>query len=170
MLSKSLMIVAILALGLLVPERGMIPVQNASSKDWNPHSFWYDPWGKSGVHKGIDIFAKQNTPVVSSTSGLVLFTGDIEMGGNVAVVIGPKWRIHYYAHLNTLNTHLFEWRGRGDLIGTVGNSGNAVGKPPHLHYSVFTIVPCPWHFSTQKQGWKKVFYINPVEVINNEDA
>lgn len=153
----------ILALGLLIPERGMIPVKNATAKDWNKLSFWFEPWGKSGVHKGIDIFAKLGTSVISSTSGLVIYSGNIEMGGNIVAVLGPKWRIYYYAHLDSVNIKTLAWTSSGSIIGTVGDSGNAAGKPPHLHYSIMSLVPYPWKFSTQTQGWKKMFFMNPAE-------
>jgi murein DD-endopeptidase MepM/ murein hydrolase activator NlpD len=153
----------ILVLGLCIPQHGVIPVKNASKKDWNHQSFWFAPWGKSGVHKGIDVFAKKGTPAVSSISGLVIFTGNISMGGNVVAVIGPQWRIHYYAHLATIDTKSLSWVSRGALIGTVGDSGNAVGKPPHLHYSVLSLIPYPWRYSTETQGWKRMFFINPSE-------
>ena len=151
----------ILALGLLLPARGAIPVQNATAKDWSANSFWFAPWGKSGVHKGIDIFAKKGTPVIASTSGLVVYTGNIELGGNVVAVLGPKWRIYYYAHLHSINAKTFNWVTQGEVIGAVGDSGNAKGKPPHLHYSVLSLIPYPWQFSTQTQGWKKMFFMNP---------
>ncbi|MDP2070940.1 M23 family metallopeptidase [Methylotenera sp.] len=153
----------ILALGLVLPAHGIIPVKNATAKDWNRLSFWYAPWGKSGVHKGIDIFAKLGTPVISSTSGLVIYTGHIEMGGNVVVVLGPKWRIYYYSHLDGIHIKTFDWATSGKGIGTVGDSGNAAGKPPHLHYSVMSLVPYPWKLSAQTQGWKKMFFMNPAE-------
>ncbi|MBC7756888.1 MAG: M23 family metallopeptidase [Bdellovibrio sp.] len=156
----------ILALGLCIPQRRVIPVQNATAKDWNVNSFWFAPWGKSGVHKGIDIFAKKGTPVLASTSGLVLFTGNIAMGGNVIAVLGPKWRIYYYAHLQNIYTKSGGMANKGDVIGSVGDSGNAKGKPPHLHYSVLSLVPYPWQFSTGTQGWKKMFFINPSEAFN----
>ena len=153
----------ILVLGLCIPQRGVIPVQNATSKDWNANSFWFSPWGKSGVHKGIDIFAKRGTPVISSTSGLVVYTGNISMGGNVVAVLGPKWRIYYYAHLDSIHTKSFNWATQGEIIGAVGNSGNAAGKPSHLHYSVLSLIPYPWRFSLQTQGYKKVFFMNPAD-------
>jgi len=153
----------ILTLGLLIPQYGAIPVRNASNKDWNTQSFWYSPWGKSGVHKGIDIFAKRGTPVQASVSGLVVFTGNIRLGGNVVAIIGPKWRVHYYAHLATINTHSLSWVSRGEMVGSVGDSGNAAGKPPHLHYSVLSLIPYPWRYSTEVQGWKKMFYIDPTD-------
>jgi peptidoglycan LD-endopeptidase LytH len=151
----------ILALGLILPQRGVIPVQNATNKDWNKLSFWREPWGQSGVHKGIDIFANIGTPVLASTSGWVIYTGNIKLGGNVVAVLGPKWRIYYYAHLGTINTKCFAWASQGEVIGKVGDSGNAKGKPPHLHYSVMSLIPYPWRVSWQKQGYKKVFFMNP---------
>lgn len=165
-LKITILLAVILALGLLLPERGVIPVYHATPNDWNSKSFWYAPWGKSGVHKGVDIFAKQGTPVLSSVDGIVIFTGNIDMGGNVIAVLGSKWRIHYYAHLATIDTNPLRWVSHGKVIATVGSSGNAVGKPPHLHYSVLSLIPYPWLFSTKVQGWKRMFYMNPVEGIN----
>ena len=156
----------ILALGLLIPGRGVIPVHHATHNDWNNESFWYSPWGKSGVHKGFDIFAKRGTPVVSSTAGVVIFTGNINMGDNVVAVLGPKWRIHYYAHMATVDAKTLRWVSRGNVIGTVGDSGNAAGKPPHLHYSILSLMPYPWRFSTKNLGWKKMFFINPTETFS----
>ena len=155
----------ILALGLLLPARGAVPVQGATEKDWNAKSFWFEPWGKSGVHKGIDIFAPKGTRVISSNFGLVIFTGNIAMGGNVVAVLGPKWRIHYYAHLQNINAKTFDLAGKGDIIGSVGDTGNAKGKPAHLHYSVFSLIPYPWRFSTVTQGWKRLFFMNPAETF-----
>lgn len=57
-----LALVLLLISGYLVPESPIIPVKGASSKDWNSQTFWYEPWGASGVHKGIDIFAKKIPP------------------------------------------------------------------------------------------------------------
>ena len=153
--------IILLALGLILPARGVIPVQHATAKDWNANSFWFAPWGKSGVHKGIDIFAKRGTPVIASTNGLVIYTSNIDMGGNVVAVLGSKWRIYYYAHLDSINVKTLSWASCGETIGAVGNTGNAAGKPPHLHYSVLSLVPYPWRITTQTQGYKKMFFMNP---------
>ena len=155
-------VVIILSTGLLLPQRFSMPVQGASKNSFNAASFWYYPWGKSGTHKGVDIFAKEGTPVLSSVSGLVIYTGQISMGGNVVVVLGPKWRIHYYAHLKEIKTSFFSWAGKDEVIGSVGTSGNAKGKPPHLHYSIVTLIPYPWRIDGDHQGWKKMFYLNPI--------
>ena len=82
--------------GLVLPEgERRIPVAGASQKDWNSQSFWYHPWGRSGVHKGIDIFAKEGTPVIAATSGLVIYSGTAELGGNVVLILGSRWRFYY---------------------------------------------------------------------------
>ncbi len=151
----------------LIPQNFTMPVAGASQSDYNKESFWYYPWGKSVTHKGVDIFAKAGTPLHSATTGWVLYAGNIKMGGNVVLVLGPKWRIHYYAHLQDLNVSTFDWSSNGEQIGTVGTSGNAVGKPPHLHYSIVTLFPYFWLIDDAPQGWKKMFYLNPIDYLKD---
>ena len=148
-----------------IPENARIPVQGATVRDWNPRAFWYEPWGASGVHKGIDIFAPQGRPVIAAVPGIVIFRGQLKLGGNVVAVLGPKWRLHYFAHLRDSNVHLFEWVAKGERLGSVGTSGNAAGKAPHLHYAVLSLVPRPWKATAQTQGWKKVFFVDPGALI-----
>jgi len=152
---------ALLVSGFLLPERIAMPVAGATPADWNAQSFWFEPWGSSGVHKGIDIFGKTGTQVVSTTDGLVIYAGQLEQGGNVVAVLGPKWRIHYFAHLNTVDTAAPTFVSSGSPIATLGDSGNAKGKPPHLHYSILRLVPAPWEADGATQGYKKAFYIDP---------
>ena len=151
--------------GFIIPERITMPVQHAGAKDYDKRSFWFYPWGKSVVHKGVDIFAVRGTPVLSSTYGLVLYTGHMGRGGNVVCILGPKWRMHYYAYLNEIKTSRFSFVHSGNKIGTVGNTGNAAGKPSHLHYSIITFIPYPWRMDLTHQGYKKMFYLNPVEYL-----
>src|SRR5688572_10525611 len=96
-----LVFLATLIAGYLIPQNFVSPVEGADKRSFNQRSFWYDPWGTSGTHKGVDIFAEAGTNVKSATGGLVLYAGTIEKGGNVILVLGPKWRLHYYAHLKT---------------------------------------------------------------------
>lgn len=152
-------------IGLLIPQSFEMPVENASKADFNKDSFWYYPWGKSGTHKGVDIFAKAGTSLHSATPGLVLYTGNLSLGGKVVLVLGPKWRFHYYAHLDEISTSSFRFINTKTQIGTVGNTGNAAGKPAHLHYSILTLVPYVWRIDTAPQGWLKMFYLNPIDFL-----
>ena len=154
---------AVLLSGLLLPGSLSIPVKNASSDDWNKDTFWYEPWGISGVHKGIDIFAETSTPIISPTQGIVLYTGEIPMGGNVVVMLAGKWRIHHFAHLDEINTSTGSYLSQHELIGTVGDTGNAKDKQPHLHYSIVSLIPYIWKIDNETQGWKKMFFLNPVD-------
>lgn len=99
------------------------------------------PRGQDRSHQGVDIFADRGTPVMSSTEGLVVAVRDRGRGGRQVWVLGPGHERHYYAHLD-------EWapglragdRVRpGTMLGTVGDTGNAQGTPPHLHYGIYTM-------------------------------
>lgn len=161
----SSVLLLIILIGLLIPSQAIIPVKDAGCNDWNHQTFWFEPWGTSGVHKGIDVFAKDKTPVLAATSGLVVFSGQISKGGNVVVTLGPKWQIHYYAHLDSISQDLGLWVTRGNEIGQVGRTGNALGKPAHLHYSVLSLIPYVWLSTTKTQGWKKMFYLDPAKAF-----
>lgn len=149
-------------LGFIVPEQHRMPVRGASEHDWNSKSFWYYPWGNNRVHKGIDIFSKAGTPVTAPTGGFVLFDGQVSMGGNVVYMIGPKWRFHYFAHLEDSKDRRFGFVDVGQQIGTVGTSGNAQGKPPHLHYSIKSLFPRLWKFDSNAiNSWNRLFFVDP---------
>ena len=158
-------LLSILALGFLVPENRTIPVVGASSSDWNAETFWYEPWGKSGVHKGVDIFSKKGAKVVASTNLLILYKGKLSRGGNVVLALGPKWRMHYFAHLNSIDIDAGLAVRTGQVIGGVGDTGNAAGKPPHLHYSIVSLLPLPWLADSSTQGYKKMFYLDPIAYL-----
>lgn len=151
--------------GFFWPQRAVIPVRGAAEGDWNPDSFWRHPWGRSRVHKGIDIFASEGTPVVSATDGIVVFAGRTDVGGNVVTILGPKWRIHYFAHLDVIRAAAGAVVRSGDEIGAVGTTGNAAGRPPHLHYSILTLVPYPWGLRFGTQGWQRMFYLDPIAAL-----
>ena len=153
--------------GLFIPHGKHMPVKGATAADYHPESFWYYPWGKSVTHKGVDIFAQKGTDVQSTTPGIVVFSGTIAMGGEVVLVLGPKWRLHYYAHLEYRSVQLFSLVQAGKKIGAVGSTGNAAGKPPHLHYSIFSLVPLPWRIDNAPQGWRKMFYLNPIDYLSD---
>jgi len=155
------------ALGLLLPAGMRMPVEGASRNDWHPKSFWYEPWGASGVHKGIDIFAPHGRRVVAAVPGIVVYRGHLPRGGHVVAVLGPKWRIHYHAHLADAHAPSRLVR-QGTMLGAVGASGNAAGKAPHLHYAVVSLLPLPWRYSSGTQGWKKMFFLDPGALL--EDA
>jgi murein DD-endopeptidase MepM/ murein hydrolase activator NlpD len=89
-------------------------------------------------HEGIDIFARKGTPVVSTTRGIVTRVGINRLGGQIVGVLGPGLEWHYYAHLDRFGTFREgDIVQAGDVLGYVGNTGNARGTPSHLHYGIY---------------------------------
>jgi len=118
------------------PESLAIPVEGVRRRDLR--DTWHGARSEGRKHEGIDIFARRGTPVKSSTEGIVLRVGTNRLGGLVVWVMGPGGQRHYYAHLE--RTAAVEAGLRieaGHVLGYVGNSGNAAGTPPHLHYGVY---------------------------------
>ena len=157
-------VLVILGLFLLLEPKGRIPVVGATPRDWHPESFWFEPWGASIVHRGIDIFASQGVGVVAASDCLVLYSGMINVGGNVVLCLDIGLRLHYYAHLHSIEARGGAWIPRSHPVGRVGSTGNALGKPAHLHYSVMSVIPRPWRATDETLGWMRALYINPVEI------
>lgn len=82
------------------------------------------------------------------------------------MILGAKWCFYYYAHLKEIKTRVFSWVSSKEVIGTVGNIGNARKRPPHLHYSITTLFPYFWKADKSQQGWRKMWFINPIPYLN----
>lgn len=164
-----LLSILIFLCGFIPKESRVMPVQNATVRDWNTNSFWFYPWGRSGVHKGIDIFATHGTPVRATTSGIVLYSGQYGLGGNVVYMLGANWRFHYYAHLDSTKVSALTPVAAGEMIGTVGTSGNAQGKPPHLHYTIKSAFPRFWAYDKQYySSWNRMYYLDPGKFLQGK--
>ena len=102
-----------------------------------------DTWGaarsQGRSHEGIDIMAERGTKVYSATEGLVADLRNNNLGGKVIWILGPSGSWHYYAHLDghKRGLHVGDYVRKGDLIGYVGNTGNARHTAPHLHYGIY---------------------------------
>jgi peptidoglycan LD-endopeptidase LytH len=103
-----------------------------------------DTWGAprpgGRIHQGQDIFARRGMAVRSATEGYVVHVGRHSLGGNAVVIIGAGGRRYYYAHLEAVAPDIRVGRHvtTETIIGVVGNTGNAVRTPPHLHFAVYT--------------------------------
>ena len=89
-------------------------------------------------HEGVDIFAPRGTPVVAAAAGLATWVGTNELGGKVVMVRDRgRGEGHYYAHLDTQLVTEGTIVSIGDMLGRVGNTGNARTTPPHLHFGIY---------------------------------
>jgi murein DD-endopeptidase MepM/ murein hydrolase activator NlpD len=86
-------------------------------------------------HVGIDLAAGRGTPVMASAAGVVVFAGYNWLGYGDTVVIdhGGGWT-SYYTHLDDLFVGCGEAVEQEQVIGEMGNSGNATGV--HLHFEL----------------------------------
>jgi murein DD-endopeptidase MepM/ murein hydrolase activator NlpD len=98
-----------------------------------------DSWGapRSGgrAHKGTDMFAAWNEPMYAVTSGRVV-VGNSGLGGKTIWLLGDNGIGFYYAHLSDFNVASGASVGQGATIGFNGDSGNARGGSPHLHFEI----------------------------------
>lgn len=105
----------------------------------NLYNSWGDPRdGGKRSHKGIDIFAAKGTPVVAVADGVISYIGDQPKGGHCLWLTTDSGTSFYYAHLDRWAAGLYEGLEvrSGELLGYVGNTGNAKTTPPHLHFAV----------------------------------
>ncbi len=111
-----------------------------SGRDTTAIGSWYgDPRdGGRRRHEGLDIFAARGTPVIAAADGVVRSTRRSRRGGNVVWLRDTMGRAHYYAHLDTQLVRRGQRVSGGDTLGLVGNSGNAVTTPPHLHFGLYS--------------------------------
>lgn len=120
------------------PSALQVPVDGVSEHQLT--DTWEAPRGEGRKHQGIDIFASKGTSVQSTTRGVVWRIGQNRLGGNVVWVLGPGGQIHYYAHLDRFAGIKPRDRiGEGVVLGFVGNTGNARGTAPHLHYGIYSL-------------------------------
>lgn len=164
-----LSLAAIVLIGFVMPYSFQNPVEGSSINDYNQKSFWYYPWGTSVTHKGVDIFKKKGTPI-HPASGIewVLYAGEMPgKGGNVVISLAPKWRLHYYAHLDEISATPLSIVTHKSTLGNVGNSGNAANTPSHLHFAAGSIFPMFWRIDNDHHGVRKAFYIDPTPYLNN---
>ena len=94
------------------------------------------PW--EHWHEGADIFAPTGTELLAVESGIISRLAGGGRGGLALYIEGQSGSKHYYAHLDGYADGIAEGRPvtAGQLVGYVGDSGNAAGGLPHLHYEI----------------------------------
>ena len=107
-------------------------------------------------HEGVDIAGKFRTPVVAVGDGYVSSVSENKLGGKVVFVQSAQsnesW---YYAHLDSQVAVSGQHVKTGDVVGLMGNTGNAKYTVTHLHFGIYTgggaIDPLPFIQPDDKQ-------------------
>ena len=115
---------------------------------------WTDTWGAprpgGRTHQGTDIFADKGTPVVAAAAGQIARIGEGERAGRYIVIRHDDGWTTHYLHLDNDTPGTDDGSGGapaagivtgarvepGDVIDFVGDSGNAEGTSPHLHFEL----------------------------------
>lgn len=121
---------------------------------------WSDDWyfprfvPSFHFHEGTDIFAPHGTPVRSPVEG-ILKQSEGSIGGLAAYLYEPDGSYHYLAHLAGFAPGQVTGQAvkAGDIVGFNGDSGNAKGGAPHVHYEYH---PVPTKNVTTGKGKKAV--------------
>ena len=107
---------------------------------------WYSdsfatPRADTGWHHGIDIFAPMGTPLLAVADGTVFSVGWNNLGGNRFWLRDKAGNEFYYAHLSAFSPLALNGLHvkAGAVLGFVGNSGDAITTPPHLHFEAHPV-------------------------------
>jgi murein DD-endopeptidase MepM/ murein hydrolase activator NlpD len=99
------------------------------------------PRADTGWHHGEDIFAALGAPLLAVADGTVFSVGWNDVGGYRLWLRDKQGNQFYYAHLSAFSP-LAVNGGQvkaGDVVGFMGNSGDAEGTPYHLHFEVHPV-------------------------------
>ncbi len=98
-----------------------------------------DPRGDgTRLHEGLDIMAPGGTPIASPTDAVVTRTGNGANSGQYVRTANPGGEQFVYMHLSEIAKGITSGSvvKRGEILGFVGNTGNASGGAAHLHFEI----------------------------------
>ncbi len=126
-----------------VAESLLIPVAGVRAEDLQ--DTYNDARSEGRTHDAIDIIAPRGTPVLACADGAIVKLFNSIPGGITIYQLGADQKVvYYYAHLERYADNLAEGQvvRRGQVIGYVGDTGNATPGNYHLHFSI-TLVSDP---------------------------
>ncbi len=92
-------------------------------------------------HHGDDIFGRLGQPLVACATGTVFSVGWNKVGGNRLWILDAQGNQYYYAHLSAFATTATNGAHvkAGQVVGFMGNTGDAEGTPYHLHFEIHPV-------------------------------
>ena len=103
--------------------------------------------GRRQLHTGVDISTGVGTEVLATADGIVTFSGETKISGNVVVIEHGRGFNTAYAHNKANLVEVGQRVRRGETIGLAGSTGRSTG--PHVHYEI----------------WKDGRHVNPFKFL-----
>lgn len=112
------------------------PLPESTSRKTSGYGWRTDPMGGLGTdfHIGNDLAAAEGTPVLAAADGVVRIAGSHKSYGSYLRLLHADGDETLYAHMQYLFVKAGETVTAGQILGTVGETGNATG--PHLHFEI----------------------------------
>ncbi|MEM7717234.1 MAG: M23 family metallopeptidase, partial [Cyanobacteria bacterium P01_A01_bin.68] len=95
-------------------------------------------------HSGIDLLASNGTSVQAIAPGAVVFAGEQASYGNLIIINHDGGLQSRYAHLESIKLDVGQKVNQGDLLGTVGSTGEPTIKRSHLHFEIRSSSSLGW--------------------------
>jgi len=123
----------------------MMPVEGRISSGYGEIRGFRDS-SVSGRHRGVDIAAYRGTGISMPNNGVVVLCEKFRGLGNTVLIDHGQGVYSVYMHLYKINVKVSDRLEKGDVIGTVGSTGQSTG--PHLHWGVYvngvSVNPLQW--------------------------
>lgn len=138
----------------------LIPVEGVTAGEL--HDSFYSERSEGRIHQALDIMAPQGTPVVASAGGLVRLYASERGGIMIYVTDSSGLYVYYYGHLERYADGLYDGKAvmRGEVIGYVGDTGNAGAGNYHLHFGIAK--------ATGPGKWSRGEPINPYPLLTTK--
>ncbi|MBP9711346.1 MAG: peptidoglycan-binding protein [Candidatus Pacebacteria bacterium] len=126
------------ALGTTIVTNLPIPVLVGVELSNLQQNFGESRGGGTRTHEGLDIISPKGTPIASPTDAVITSTGDGTDSGLYIRTANPGGETFVYMHLSKIADGITSGVvvKRGEVIGFVGNTGNASGGGAHLHFEI----------------------------------
>lgn len=100
--------------------------------------------GQVFFHSGVDLLAPVGSPVQAIAPGTIVFAGNQGSYGQLVIINHDGGLQSRYAHLGDIRVSVGEKVNQGDLLGTVGTTGEPTVSESHLHFEIRSSSDLGW--------------------------
>ena len=132
-------------------ERFILPAEGRISSPFGAYRV-YNEGKASWRHRGVDIANKEGTEILAPNSGIIVLSEAMRVHGGTIIISHGQGIFSIFSHLKERLVKKGEEVKRGQLIGTMGQTGLATGSHLHWGLCVFGIVVDPLEWTEREIG------------------